>query len=124
MQTSGSAGTDPETADQGPAVSKVIVGHTDGSVEEMELDELDPLGVREDQKHMSNVWRSWSEHASPELRQEFESRTRDCIQGVRVQYPGNIQPGSGEYRNLRRACVEALNRLSEAVQAEHDESQH
>ena len=103
---------------------KAIRGHTDGTIEELDLDELDPHGVQEDQKHMSNVWRSWSEHASPELREEFESRTKACVAGVRGQFPGDLHPASGEYRNLRRACVNALNRLSEAVQAEYDESHH
>ena len=105
-------------------MTKVMKGSTSGKVEELELDELDPLGVQEDQKHMSNVWRSWAEHASPELLEEFESRTKACVAGVRAQYSGNIHPASGEYRNLRRACIEALNRLSEAVQAEYDESHH
>jgi len=85
--------------------------------------QLDPAGELQEQKHMSNVWRSWSENASPELRAEFESRTRDCIQDVRRKYSSRVDPQSGEYRNLRRDCIDALCRLSEAVQAEHD-AQH
>ena len=88
-----------------------------------ELDDLDPLGIQEEQKHLSNVWRSWSEQASPELREEFESRSGACVSGARARFPATVHPASGEYRNLRRACIEALNRLSEAVQAEHD-AQH
>jgi len=84
--------------------------------------EIDPQGELREQKHMSNVWRSWAEHAAPELREEFEGRTREVIRGVRSNYPAMIDPKSGEYRNLRRECIEALNRLSEAVQAEYDES--
>lgn len=106
---------DPEALEAGMAADVAP-----DNLELLHVDQLDPLGIREEQKHMSNVWRSWSEHAAPELRKEFESRTRGVVAGVRAQYHGAIDPRSGEYRNLRRDCIEALNRLSEAVQAEHD----
>jgi len=88
-------------------------------VSDVETTEIEPEELDLDEGSMSNVWRSWSENASPELRAEFESRTGDCVREARAKH-GSPAPGTGEYRNLRRDCIQALCRLSEAVQEEHD----
>jgi len=68
----------------------------------------------------ASVWRSWAEHAPPELLEYFNGICGDRVRAVRSQYPSQIDPRSGLYRNMRRDCVNSLNRLSEEVAALHD----
>lgn len=77
--------------------------------------ELDPqLAVA------ASVWRSWALHASPELLEKFNDQVLETIQGARAQHPAQVHPSSGEYRNMKRDCVNALNRLAEQIQGEYD----
>jgi len=85
-----------------------------------DLEKLDPLHVGDKTGVTASVWRSWSKHASPELLEAFNKRSLGAIKAARSQFPSNIDPTMPEYRNMRRACVNALNRLSETVQGEHD----
>jgi len=68
----------------------------------------------------ASVWRSWSEHAAPELVELFDGRSNECMRGVRAQYPPDCGPKHPQYSDLRRDCVNALNRLSEQIQGEAD----
>jgi len=89
----------------------------------LDPDALDPLleknGVP--QPVSASVWRSWSENAPEDLRELFDERTLGCLKGVRSQYPAECGPNHPRYSDLRRDCVNALNRLSETIQGESDE---
>jgi len=87
----------------------------DESILDDALEELDDgVGVN------SSVWRSWSENASPELLEDFEARSKECIREVRGRYPAHLGAGTSEYETLRRECVRALNCLTETIQGEYD----
>jgi len=84
-----------------------------------EAHEADPsVGVA------ASIWRSWAEHASPELLAAFNGRALKCMKAAQVLHGPGLVPGSGPYRNMRRDVVNALNRLSEAIQGEHDHGEH
>jgi len=83
-------------------------------------EELDPLHAGDRTGVTASVWRSWSERADPELVEAFNGRSVECMRGVRAQYPSNCGPKHPQYQDMRRDCVDALNRLSEAIQGEAD----
>ena len=88
-----------------------------------DLDELDPLlNDRSGNPNpaTASVWRSWAEHASPELLEYFNGMSGERLRHVRRQYPAECTPGTDTYGQLRRDCVNSLNRLAEECQALYD----
>jgi len=83
-----------------------------------ECDEMDPAGKNGGKE--AGYWRSWAERAAPELLEDFNKRSGKAMKAVRATYPANVVHGTGEYQNLRRETVDALNRLAAAIQGEYD----
>jgi hypothetical protein len=67
----------------------------------------------------STSWRIWSEHASPELLEAFQSRTLAAVTDAQRPY-GRCAPESPEYRAMKEACSAALDDLAYSIQEKHD----
>jgi uncharacterized membrane protein YccC len=86
----------------------------------MPTNEFDPIAIDPAAGEEASVWRSWAEHAPPQVLEDFNKKCLPVMKGIRSQYPGKMHKSDASYRNMRRAMIHALNRLAEEMQSCQD----